>query len=398
MESEHNSWTYACLRTWRVWAGCVWATLLCVPSFASARDKCDQMLEMTVGEQTRVPASEVQSYSEGVQGIVDVRLTPRGDSFVLVAQKSGLTTLLLIYKDGRQCQFRVRVRSLYESPDGVQKADNVRLDFYFVQLSRSYNHNLGVGWPSRIGGTDVAGLNMTLDMRNPGVTSATAVVSDQALPQIDLLQVTGWAKISRQGALIAVNGESATYRSGGELNVIVTTDIVAGLQRVRFGSEITVLPNYDEKTGRIELAVQAEFAELDDDRGTGVPSRVVSEVVTKVNLEKGQAIMLAGLNSEVKRNSKIGLPGLSQIPVIGALFGTRGSQREEVQNVIFIVPTILTNLPTKVRQQIEDTYEVYRKYSGDFDGVQVLSAPKGVPSFVEPKAQPVRVESGGARE
>lgn len=356
----------------------------------AAPQKADEQLELTVGEQTRIPAVDVRSYSEGVQGIVDIRLTPRGDSFVLVALNPGLTTLLLIFRDGRQKQYRVRVRSLYETPEGVQPEDNVRLDFYFVQLSRSYTHQLGVGWPNSVGGAGIASANLEFNLKSGGLTSATAVISEQPLPQLDLLQATGWAKIAKQGALITVNGQNATYRSGGELNVQVASNLVAGLQQVEFGSEIGVQPNYDAKTGRIELAIRANFSELDDDRGTGVPGRVLSEVTTRVNLEKGQAIMLAGLSSEVKRRSKAGLPGLSQIPVVGALFGSWGRQREEVQNVIFIVPTVLTTLPTKVRAQIEATYKEYRNYSGEFEEVRVLSTPADTPYLGAKNARTTR--------
>ena len=57
---------------------------------ATAQSSLDLTLE--VGEQRSLSASGVQSYSEGLPGIVDVRLTQEG-SFVVLAQRAGRTSL-----------------------------------------------------------------------------------------------------------------------------------------------------------------------------------------------------------------------------------------------------------------------------------------------------------------
>src|SRR5690606_11721650 len=106
-------------------------------------------------EQKVLSATGVRSYSEGKRGIVDVRLTQKGDQFVLVGQTEGETTLLLIMLDGSERHIRIQVgdpkRSSSTSGQEVRQEDNIRLDFYFVQLDRSNQHQLGVGYPGSVG-------------------------------------------------------------------------------------------------------------------------------------------------------------------------------------------------------------------------------------------------------
>src|SRR5690606_25399682 len=105
-----------------------------------------RQLSLLVGEQASISALGVKSYSEGVPGIVELRLPKEGDQFVLLARAPGSTTLLLFMLDGREVHYRIEVRpELSEAPTAISVAaeDNIRLDLYFVQLSEGYGHNLG---------------------------------------------------------------------------------------------------------------------------------------------------------------------------------------------------------------------------------------------------------------
>jgi len=352
---------------------------------ASAQDRT---IELVVGEQTSISAEGVQSYSEGVPGIVDVRVPSDGTRFVIVALQPGTTTLLLIMQDGEQVQYTITVRSQEEEPSGIQPRDNIRLDFYFVQLEETYGHQIGIAWPAALGGEGVLRVNATVDLTGPDLTNATAVVTNQPLPRIDLLESSGWARVVRQAALITANNNEATFASGGELNVPVSGSLGAGdLEQVEFGSTVNVLPRYDRQTGRIELRIDAEVSTLSDDRGTGVPGRSVSSIQTLVNLEMGQAVALGGLIAESEGASQVGLPGLSQIPIIGILFGSHGARREYTQNVLFIVPTVVDVVSQQARQRIADALDVYWEYSGDLDEIQLMRMPQTVPTAAHPEGR-----------
>ena len=68
------------------------------PALAQEGNKKEVVL--VVGEQTSISAKNVRTYSEGVPGIIDVRVPKDGSEFVIVALKPGTTSLLIIYEDG----------------------------------------------------------------------------------------------------------------------------------------------------------------------------------------------------------------------------------------------------------------------------------------------------------
>lgn len=362
---------------------------LCATPAAAQRNRPEgRELEMVVGEQTAISAEGVRSYSEGVPGIVDVRVPSDGTRFVIVALQPGTTTLLLIMDDGSQVQYRIQVRSQEEEPTGIQPRDNIRLDFYFVQLEESYGHQIGVAWPASIGGASILRLNATLDLTNGAdLTNANAVVTNQPLPRIDLLETSGWARVVRQAAVVTANNNEATFASGGEVNVPVVGGLGNELRQIAFGSSVNVLPRYDRGTGRLELRIGAEVSNLTDDRGTGVPGRNISSIDTLVNLEMGEAVALGGLIAEDEAASQSGLPGLSQIPIIGILFGTHAQRRSYSQNVLFIVPTVVDVVSQQARQRIGEALSTYWDYSGGLDDTRLLEMPDTVPSAAHPDSR-----------
>jgi len=342
----------------------------------------EKEITLQVGEQKVLEAEGVRSYSEGLKGIVDIRLTRDNTQFVLVGQRAGTTTLLFIMFDGEEVHYRINVvdptakKPVVVTEGGVEARDNVRLDFYFVQLSNSSNYDIGLRWPSSIG--DTATATARFDLQTGTLSSATAVVSGQVLPRLDLAQSEGWAKIRRKAAVITANGTQATFTGGGEVNVAVTGGFGGSIKQIEFGSSIGVKPQYDKNTGRIELVITADVSELADDNGTGIPGRIVSTLQTVVNLELGQSLILAGLSAESETKSKSGLPGLSQIPIIGVLFGTNTSQVSQTENVVFIVPTVIETVSNQNRDIIREALEQYESFSGDdLDEVRLVPKKKG---------------------
>jgi len=250
----------------------------------------EKTIDLLVGEQTTIPAGQVDKYSEGAPGIVEVRLPKDGKQFVIVALAKGKTSLLLLMKDGQELRYVFVVRET-----GVKVRDNIRLDFYFVQLQKTEGYRAGVGWPGTIGGTAtmVATRNIT-----EGTTSATASIASQVLPRLDLAQESGWAKIRRQATIVVANGERGRFSSGGEMNFRIEGNMSSGVQAIPYGSEIQVQARYDRHTGRIEVRISADVSELTGAGPDGLPGRVLSQVETLVNMEMGECIVLAGLHSE----------------------------------------------------------------------------------------------------
>jgi pilus assembly protein CpaC len=342
-----------------------------------------ETLELEIGEQRVLSSENVQSYSEGVKGIVDVRLTKDASQFVVVGLHEGTSTLLFLLNDGTERHYKITVKdpnapAQRKRANGtVEARDNVRLDFYFVQLDKKNGYQIGVGWPGSIAPT----MSASMDLKAGTLDSATAVISSQALPRLDMGQSSGWAKVMRQAAVVTANGEKAAFAGGGEVNVAVTSAMTTGIQKIPYGSQIEVEPRYDSQSGRIELRLHADVSELDSSGGA-VPGRTTASLDTIVNLEIGQSIILGGLTAKTERRGKSGIPLLSQIPILGVLFGTHTYADAETENVVIIVPSVVDAVSMQDRERLNAALKRYGEYSG------ALTDDRGfVPGAVSKKPQ-----------
>lgn len=345
----------------------------------------ERELELQVGEQTTISTRDVAKYSEGVKGVIDLKLPSKDAThFVVVGLEPGRTSLLLIMKDGSQVRYGITVHAESRS-DAVTARDNIRLDFYFVELTRRSGYRIGLAWPGAgVGAGDLgAAVNLSVetDLRTSRAATATATIASQVLPRLDLAQAAGWAKVMRHATLITRNGAPGAYTSGGEVNVRVGSGTAVGVSQIRHGTIIRVTPRYDKESGRIEVKVAAEVATLGANGSDGLPGRNITEVDTMVNLELGQSVMLAGLLARDEARGSGGLPLLSNIPVLGYLFGVHDHSRERTENVLLIVPSVVEAVAPARRARVRDALDAYGRFHGDFVGAL---APGGSPKVAAP--------------
>ena len=333
---------------------------------------------LRVGEQKSLSARGVRSYSEGSPGIADIRVTRDQSRFVIVGKSEGTTSLLLIRNDGDQLQYTIRVISA-DASKGLGGRENIRLDLYFVLIQDRYSHQIGLNWPGNIGST------ITPSEASFAITGGSAQATQSAfqilpqtfLPSFDLAQARGWAKMYRQATLVTANGTEAVFTSGGEFNVQVQNNLTVNVQAIEFGTKVSVLPKYDPSTGRIELEIVADVSDLDAQRGVHrIPGRITSHLETLVNLELGQSISLAGIRARTERRSKDGIPGLSQIPFIGALFGTHSRETEDDESYMLIVPSVVEPVSVSQRDRVVEALRVYESFHGGVDAHELMDQPR----------------------
>jgi pilus assembly protein CpaC len=150
--------------------------------------------------------------------------------------------------------------------------------------------------------------------------------------------------------LVAISGETATFLAGGEFPVPVPqgqnqsitiewrkfgvdlnfTPVVLGQQRIR----LRVAPTVSEPD--LSTAVQIG--------GYVVPGLTSRSMETTVELGSGQTIAIAGLLSENVRGLASRVPGIGDVPVLGALFRSVNYKRSLTELVILVTPEIVAPL------------------------------------------------------
>ncbi|HSO35312.1 MAG TPA: pilus assembly protein N-terminal domain-containing protein [Labilithrix sp.] len=397
-------------------------------------------ISLAVGETKTLSAAGVKEYSEGVKGVVDVVPTPDGRTFVVTGKKPGTTTLLLIKNDGAQTTYDISVanrnpqqvereiQQLLEPFPGVKsrrvgsriflegavptdqdfrriqqivtvyggQVDSlvtvgvaerkllIRLDFFFVQYSKTSGYNVGVGWPGNVLGTSTTGQpvvtnNITADFISRTTTTANASVVNQPLPRLDIAARHGWAKVLKQSSVITANGNEATFQNGGETNFLLTGIGAASLVSVKFGTNVTVLPRYDSNSRDVEIKLSADVADLTaPSSANGPPGRLTTKLDTQVTLKLGQALILSGIKTSSQQRNVAGLPGLSEIPVLGLLFGTHAQEKQDTEGAVFIVPSVVDTVPKSALELINNALGTYKEYTGDIEYLETY--PKTPPS------------------
>jgi pilus assembly protein CpaC len=401
----------------------------------STRKQDTLEMALAVGENRTIPAAEVKNYSEGTPGIVDVKLTSDSSQFVVVGQKPGSTSLLLIKKNGQEINWVINVFSrspqlvekevselldgytgvrirrvgarffieggvsteadlsrirqiaaLYPGQveslvalgsGGTNRQTNIRIDFFFVQYNKNSSYGVGVSWPGQIGGPFIQS-NFGYDFVAK-TTTAQANIVNQPLPGLDIASRYGWAKVIKQATVITTNGVEANFGNGGEQNFPIATGLTGTIQKIPFGTSVTVLPRFDPTSGDLEVKVEADVSDLTAPvANTPLPGRQTAKLSTLVHLKLGQSLVLSGIHTRNENHAVTGLPLLSEIPVLGVLFGSHANDRSEVEGAVFIVPSVVEAPGRPSFDMIRDAMTQYDEYSGTIKGLDTYPKKPGV--------------------
>jgi pilus assembly protein CpaC len=94
------------------------------------------------------------------------------------------------------------------------------------------------------------------------------------------------------------------------------------------------------------------------------PALRTRETNTTFNVKAGETIVLSGFISREQSEDVDKLPGLGDIPVLGALFRSKKFANKETELVVFVTPTIVSPNSPGVKERIEKTHERLEKAFG----------------------------------
>ena len=164
---------------------------------------------------------------------------------------------------------------------------------------------------------------------------------------IEALEQNGLLKILAEPNLTAISGEPASFLAGGEFPVPTGRDQNNNITITYkpFGVSLAFTPVV-LSNGRISLRVSTEVSELSTEGaiilGTiSLPSLAVRRAQTTVEIPSGGSLMLAGLLRNDAANTVRGLPGLKDLPVLGALFRSNNFLTNETELVVIATPVIV---------------------------------------------------------
>jgi pilus assembly protein CpaC len=190
------------------------------------------------------------------------------------------------------------------------------------------------GSVSKIGlGTEIAA---TINLSN---------ILDNLSSTFTLLETQGLVRNLAEPNLLAVSGESASMLAGGEYPVPVPDQDGIKIEYKPFGIGLSFLPVVLDN-GRISLKLSTEVSSLSSTNqveiglsGGGsvtVQSFIVRRASSTIELPSGGSIMIAGLLQNDVVSSLNGVPGVMDLPILGALFRSSSFQRSESELVVLV--------------------------------------------------------------
>ncbi|HXS53989.1 MAG TPA: type II secretion system secretin GspD [Usitatibacter sp.] len=242
----------------------------------------------------------------------------------------------------------------------VTLTDNLSLGLdYFIHTRNNTSGSLNIGGalPASPTGT-VPGFN-GLQLINFSGAEVRAV--------LNALGSDGKARILASPQIMVLDNQKAQIKVGDRISVQTSaqtgvstgTGVLNSFQYLETGVLLAVTPRINSG-GLVTLDVDQEVS-VPDPNSTSAsnpnPNVNSRSAQTSVVVHSGESIVLGGLINDQLNTSSSGIPLLSKIPVLGALFGTQGYQRTRTELVLIITPRIVSD-STQAR---EVTLELRKK-------------------------------------
>jgi pilus assembly protein CpaC len=231
----------------------------------------------------------------------------------------------------------------------VDAATQVNLRVRVAEMSRDVTRLFGIRWDAALSFGDFAlGLNTgtLLEGANRisgGFENGTANIAGV----IDALEREGLVSVLAEPNLTALSGETASFLAGGEFPVPVGTENnEIQIEFKEFGVSLAFTPTVMSKN-RISLRVRPEVSDLSENGSIRIGTLVIPALATRraettVELGSGQSFAIGGLISNSTRTNVEKLPGLGDLPILGALFRSTSFRRSESELVIIVTPYLVT--------------------------------------------------------
>ncbi len=241
--------------------------------------------------------------------------------------------------------------------------DQVMLKVTVAEVSRNVMKQLGVNLigDGSSNGISWGAVSESLPGLGKPLSASQASLGTSAIDAyLNAMEQAGVMKTLAEPTLTAVSGEQATFKVGGEFNLVTNQapddngGVTYEIQKLEYGIGLEFKPVV-LSAGRISLKVRTSVSEPTDEasvtlsgggqrgasfRRPGMTSLSIRKRLadTTVELPSGGSMMIAGLVRDDVRQAVNGLPGLSKIPVLGTLFRSRDFVRNETELVIIVTP------------------------------------------------------------
>ncbi len=333
-----------------------------VEKLATEAKKRQELREAREQEGNLEFSTRTLSYAKvaDVLPILKKQMSPRGE--LVIDERTN--TLIISEVPER---FKI-IDGLIETLDAANQ--QVQIEARIVEATANSLDSFGIQWGMN-GVADAAHGNQTNlvfpnSVKFEGVQSTTANPSGYAIniptansvifPKISLGNIAGTfnldvalSALTRKGKGRIISSPRATTQNnmtaeitqGERIPIETNQNNTITTQYVNAALEMKVTPQITARGSVImEIDIKNDVANFDK-QVKSIPSIITESVKTTVMVMDGGTIVIGGLYKVTQSISSDGVPILSKIPLLGALFRNRNSEGSKRELMIFITPRII---------------------------------------------------------
>ena len=331
------------------------------------------------GVSAATAAAAQSAIGQYVSGAMNVRVHASGTAMVL---EGSVPTAAAAQQVNAIARGFIGEKGTISDNMTVLESIQVNVRVRIAEISRTITRQLGFNWQALGSGgnwqfgvlTGAASAGFTSPLRPLGLTALSGA---SAVPYqlgagyrsgtrdingiVDALAADQLITILAEPNLTAQSGESASFLAGGEFPIPIAGNTTGGTTTItvdfkQFGVSLAVVPTV-LTSGRLNLRIRPEVSQLTTVGAVSVPlaggvlsipALSVRRAETTIELGSGQSFAIAGLLQKTSTDSTNALPGIGEVPVLGALFKSNDFQRGESELVIIVTPYIVKPAPDQL--------------------------------------------------
>jgi general secretion pathway protein D len=230
----------------------------------------------------------------------------------------------------------------------------VIVDVELLEVDRTrlleYGINLASPGSTGIAGGVTVGDQLTLaQLRN--LTQSGILFTNLPTLYYRLLKQNANTRTLANPQLRMSEGQAASARFGDRVPVPVTQFLpiasgglnqqpITSYQYENIGVNIDITPRTHHDDA-VTLVVKVALSSLSGTGFGGLPTFGNREITTTIRLKDGETNLLAGLIRDNERVAGVGIPGLSDLPIVGPLFGQTRKESQETDIVLTLTPRVV---------------------------------------------------------
>jgi pilus assembly protein CpaC len=214
----------------------------------------------------------------------------------------------------------------------------VYLDVRVVEVRKNALEQLGIQWGSPVAGPELT-LNGTLVPSAPQSWKAVFGIATDLTSMLNILESNGDSWTLAEPRVSCKSGGDAKFLVGGEIPIPVASALgQTTIVYKEYGVILEFHPVADDE-GNISSKVVAEVSQPDQQfTNQGFVAFRQNRTETQVSLRENETLVISGLLQNSGSKTITGIPGVSEIPILGALFRSKNFQNERTELIVMVTP------------------------------------------------------------